>query len=561
VAAPVRLWHHRALTIEIRTMPSVADLPEWQELVRHRAALARVTMRDLFARDPERAQRCALAVEDLFLDYSKNLVTDETLQRLLALAAASGVSQAVAQMYTGARLNNTENRAVLHVALRNRSFGPIPVDGADVMPEVNDVLRRLERFTRAVREGVWRGHTGEPIADVVNIGIGGSDLGPRMVCEALRDPAGPGPRAHFVSNVDGSDLARLLATLDPRTTLFVVASKTFTTMETMANAQSARAWLVERLGEPAVARHFVAVSTNTKAVAAFGIAGSSMFGFWDWVGGRYSLWSAIGLPIALANGWEAFAALLDGAHAMDRHFRDAPLAQNMPVLLALLGVWNGNFLGAHSHAVIPYDQRLALLPAWLQQLDMESNGKGVDRDGARLAVASAPIVWGEPGTNAQHSFFQLVHQGARLVPLDLIVATRADHSLPRHHAMLLANCLAQAEALMLGRTLDEARAALRKSGLAEAEVERLAPHKVFPGDRPTNLIILARLTPRALGMLLALYEHKVFVQGVIWRVNSFDQMGVELGKELAGAILAELEGGAAAPHDASTAALIARVRA
>lgn len=542
-------------------MTSVADLPEWQELARHRAALAGTRLSDLFAREHDRAQRLSLAVGDLFLDYSKNLLTDETLRGLLALATSRGVQPAIAAMFAGAKINNTENRPALHVALRNRSLGPIMVDGADVMPGVTDVLRRMERFTRSVREGVWRGHTGEPIADVVNIGIGGSDLGPRMVCEALREPAGPGPRAHFVANVDGSDLARLLATLDPRTTLFVVASKTFTTMETMANAHSARAWLVERLGsEQAVARHFVAVSTNAKAVAAFGIAASSMFGFWDWVGGRYSLWSSIGLPIALANGWEAFAALLDGAHAMDRHFREAPPGQNMPVLLALLGIWNSNFLGAHSHAVIPYDQRLALLPAWLQQLDMESNGKSVDRDGRALSVDSAPIIWGEPGTNAQHSFFQLVHQGTRLIPLDLIVARRADHGLKRHHAMLVANCLAQAEALMRGRTLDEARAGLRKTGISDAEVERLAPHKVFSGDRPSNLIMLDRLTPRALGMLLALYEHKVFTQGVIWNLNSFDQMGVELGKELAGTILTELEGGEPALHDGSTAALIARIR-
>jgi glucose-6-phosphate isomerase len=463
-------------------------------------------------------------------------------------------------MFRGEAINATENRAVLHVALRNRSNAPTPVGGTDVMPAVNAVLVRMADFAAAVRDGRWLGHTGHPIAHIVNIGIGGSDLGPQMAVEALVHRCHPSLDMHFVSNVDGSQMARTLARLDPARTLFIVASKTFTTEETMTNAASARAWLLEALRDKAaVARHFVAVSTNARVVADFGIDTANMFEFWDWVGGRYSLWSAIGLSIMLAIGLTDFLALLDGAHAMDRHFREAPIEANLPITLALLGIWNANFLGAESHAVIPYDQRLHRLPAFLQQLDMESNGKSVTRDGAAVAVSTGPIVWGEPGTNGQHAFFQLLHQGTRLVPIDFILARASDYPVGRHHAMLIANCLAQSEALMTGKTEAEARAELERDGFAGAALERLLPHKVFSGNRPSNTILIDRLDPFTLGLLIALYEHKIFVQGAIWGVNSFDQWGVELGKQLARRILGEIEGGPTLPHDASTAGLIARV--
>lgn len=529
----------------------------WQALEAHRAAIADRPMRELFAADPQRFARFTLRLDDLLLDYSKNRIVPKTMELLRNLARAADVQGAVERMFTGAKLNVSEDRAVLHVALRERGPRAITVDGADVMPGVRAVLTQMRTFSDGVRGGAWRGQTGATITDVVHIGIGGSSLGPQMVAAAL--DRGDGPRLHFVSNVDGSHLARCLAGLDAASTLFIVASKSFTTQETMTNARSARAWLVGKLGtEKAVARHFVALSTNTAACGAFGIPESNMFAFWDWVGGRYSSWSAIGLPIALAAGMDAFDQLLDGAHAMDRHFREAPPEANLPMTLALLGIWYANILGAESYAVVPYDQRLARFAAWLQQVDMESNGKTVGTDGRRVTRTTGPIAWGEPGTDAQHSFFQLIHQGTRLVPCDFLVAAEADHGLAGHHAIVVANCFAQAEALMIGRTEDDVRAEMRAAGAAPATVDRVAPHRVFDGNRPSNMIVFRRLDPRTLGVLMALYEHKVFVQGAIWGINSFDQWGVELGKQLAGRILAEIDGSSPpVPHDASTAGLLA----
>ncbi len=532
----------------------------WQALEAHRAAIADRPMRELFAADPQRFARFTLRLDDLLLDYSKNRIVPKTMDLLRGLARAADVSGAIERMFTGAKLNVSEDRAVLHIALRERGTRAIAVDGVDVMPGVRAVLAQMRRFSDAVRGGTWRGHTGAAITDVVHIGIGGSSLGPQMVAAALA--RGDGPKVHFVSNVDGSHLARCLAGLDAASTLFIVASKSFTTQETMVNARSARAWLVGRLGaDAAVARHFVALSTNTPACAAFGIPAANMFAFWDWVGGRYSSWSAIGLPIALAAGMVAFDQLLDGAHAMDRHFRETPMEANLPVTLALIGIWYANILGAETYAVVPYDQRLARFAAWLQQVDMESNGKTVGADGRRVTRTTGPIAWGDPGTDAQPSFFQLIHQGTRLVPCDFLVAAQADHALAGHHEILVANCLAQAEALMVGRTEAEVRAEMETAGASPATIDRVAPHRVFEGNRPSNMIVYRRLDPRALGMLMAMYEHKVFVQGTIWGINSFDQWGVELGKQLAGRILAEIDGSSPpASHDASTAGLLAHWR-
>jgi len=531
----------------------------WTALAAHRDALADTTLRQLFATDPDRFTRCSLKAAGLFLDYSKQRVTMETMALLVKLAREAGVEAHRDAMFRGDRINNTENRAVLHTALR--AAAPVQVDGRDVLGDVFEVLAQMRDFTGRVRDGLWRGASDQRIRDVVNIGIGGSDLGPLMACAALEPYGHPELRAHFVSNVDGTHLATTLSRLDPATTLFIIASKTFTTQETLANAHSARAWLVEALGEAAVARHFVAVSTNAAEVSKFGIDTANMFGFWDWVGGRYSLWSAIGLSIALYIGMDHFEELLAGAHALDDHFRHAPLDANLPVLLALLGIWNANFLGAHSHAVIPYDQSLHRFPAYLQQLDMESNGKSVMRNGEPVGCATGPIIWGEPGTNGQHAFFQLIHQGTRLIPVDFIAPIHSQHPLGRHHTLLLANCLAQSEALMLGKTEAEVRTELTAQGLRGAALEALVPHKVFTGNRPSNTILCERLTPTTLGALIALYEHKVFVQGVIWGLNSFDQWGVELGKQLAKKLEGELEGAPLQPHDASTSGLIARIRA
>ena len=533
----------------------------WKALEAHRDELGRISLARLFAEDPHRFERFSLVLDDLLIDLSKNLWTAETLRLLLQLARAAEVEAWRERMWVGERINTTENRAVLHVALRHRGPEPILCDGRDVMPEVRSVLGRMKAFTEEVRSGARRGATGAAITDIVNIGIGGSDLGPQMVCRALDHLARPDLRAHFVSNVDGAQLAATLARLDPATTLFVVASKTFTTQETVQNAASARAWLTAALGEAAVAHHFVAVSTNARAVAAFGIDPERMFGFWDWVGGRYSLWSAIGLSIALHLGFERFEALLEGGWAMDRHFRTAPLERNAPVILALLGIWYRDLLGFSTHAVLPYDQRLERLPAHLQQLEMESNGKRVRRDGRPVERPTAPVVWGEPGTNGQHAFFQLLHQGTEIVPCDFLAAALPDHDLPGHHEKLLANLLAQGEALAFGKDEARVRAELAAAGLEGEALEALVPHKVFPGDRPSTTILFRRLDPFTLGRLIALYEHKVFVQGVIWGIDSFDQWGVELGKELAASILPDLAPEATpAPRDPSTAGQLAHLR-
>ena len=531
--------------------------PAWKALEAHARELRSVHLRALFAQDPGRGERLAAEAAGLFLDYSKNRVTDETLRLLRALAEESGLRARVEAMFAGERINVTEDRAVLHVALRAPREAVIELDGRNVVPEVHAVLDRLAAFAERVRSGEWRGHTGRPVRNVVNVGIGGSDLGPVMACEALRHYSQRSLTLRFVSNVDGADLLEATRDLDPAETLFVVSSKTFTTLETMTNAESARAWLLAGLGgDPrAVARHFVAVSTNAAKVAAFGIDTANMFGFWDWVGGRYSMDSAIGLSTMIAVGPGRFRELLDGFRRMDEHFRTAPLERYLPALLGLLTVWNTNFLGAHSVAVLPYDNYLKRFPAYLQQLTMESNGKRVTLDGQAVGCDTSPVYWGEPGTNGQHSFYQLLHQGTRLVPCDFIAFARPLEPLGRHHDLLVANVLAQAEALAFGRTEAEVR--------AEGTAEALVPHRVFEGNRPSNTILAEQLTPGTLGALVALYEHSVFTQGAVWGINPFDQWGVELGKALAQAIVPELES-AEAPalaHDSSTSNLVRRYRA
>ncbi|SMH60811.1 glucose-6-phosphate isomerase [Azospirillum agricola] len=548
-------------------MTALTRSPAWAALAQHRREFGDTHMRDLFAADPGRFDAFSLEAAGLFLDYSKNRATKDTLGLLLDLARQQDVEGWRDRMFAGEPINLTEKRAVLHTALRNRSDRPVRVDGRDVMPDVRAVLERMNAFATAVRDGAWTGYTGQPITDVVNIGIGGSDLGPVMVTEALKPFAHPHVALHFVSNVDGTHLAETLKWLDPDTTLFVIASKTFTTQETLTNAHSARRWFLESAGDEAhVAKHFVAVSTNEAEVVKFGIDPANMFGFWDWVGGRYSLWSAIGLPIAIAIGPERFAELLDGAHAMDEHFRTAPLERNMPALLGLLGVWYRNFWDASSYAVLPYDQYLHRFAAYLQQLDMESNGKSVTRGGEPVDHDTGPVLFGEPGTNGQHAFYQLIHQGTSLIPCDFIAAAASHNPIGAeagaHHRILLSNVFAQAEALMRGKTADEVRAEMAKAGKAPEEVEALVPHRVFPGNRPSNTILVKSLTPAALGALIALYEHKVFVQGIVWDINSFDQWGVELGKQLAGAILPELTAGPReGAHDSSTTGLMAWWRA
>ena len=541
-------------------MPRLTENPSYAALLAHHRDVGKdLVMRDLFAREPDRFSEMSATGAGIFLDYSKNRVTGETMKLLVALARDGGVERMRDAMFSGQKINVTEGRAVLHVALRNRGNASIFVDGRDVMPEVNRVLRKMRDFVARLESGAFSGHTGKKLTSLVNIGIGGSDLGPVMVTEALRPYARQGFSSSFVSNVDGTHLAETLRRVDPETTLFVVASKTFTTQETLANARSAREWLVGRLGsEAAVAKHFVALSTNEREVAAFGIDPQNMFEFWDWVGGRYSLWSAIGFSIAATVGMDRFEELLEGAFQMDRHFREAPLEKNLPVLMALLGVWYTSFFGAESHAVLPYDQYLHRFPAYLQQGDMESNGKRIDREGKEVDYATGPVIWGEPGTNGQHAFYQLIHQGTRLVPCDFLVPALSQNPLGEHHDLLLSNFLAQTEALMRGKTEDDVRAELAKKGLAEEAIAALAPHKVFPGNRPTNSLLFSRLDPKTLGALIALYEHKIFVQGVLWNVNSYDQWGVELGKELASRILPELRDAAkVTSHDASTNGLLA----
>jgi glucose-6-phosphate isomerase len=525
----------------------------WKALESHLQDVA--PMRELFDHDPGRFTRFSVQACDLFLDYSKNRVTDQTMDLLFGLAREAGVAEGIAAMFGAQRINTTEERAVLHCALRAEEDDVFLLDGENVVPEVQRVLRQMDGFTRKVRSGEWTGFSGKRITDVVNIGIGGSDLGPKMVTEALGFYRDRNLRFHFVSNIDGTHIARVLDEVQAETTLFIIASKTFTTQETLTNAHTARDWfLAGGAGEEDIAGHFVALSTNEKAVRQFGIDPANMFGFWDWVGGRYSLWSAIGLPIALAIGMDGFRQLLAGARDMDRHFQTVPFERNMPVILALLGIWYRNFWGFESHAVLPYEQYLEFLPRYLQQADMESNGKGVTKAGHPVTHATGPILWGEPGTNGQHAFYQLIHQGTSIVPCDFLVAIRALHPVGEHHDILLANFLAQTEALMRGRTLAEAEREL--AGLPADRREALAPHKVFPGNRPSNSLLYEQLSPRVLGSLIAMYEHKIFVQGLVWNINSYDQMGVELGKQLAGAILPELRQGMVGKHDASTAGLI-----
>jgi len=530
----------------------------WKKLAAHYGAMKRVHMKRLFAEDPERFLDFSIRFDDILVDYSKNRITAETLRLLHDLAEACGLKDAIDRMFAGDRINETENRAVLHTALRNRANTPVYENGKDVMPEVNAVLAKMKAFAEQVRSGAWKGFTGKRITDIVNIGIGGSDLGPVMVTECLRPYAQTGLRVHFVSNVDGTHIAETLKPLDPETTLFLIASKTFTTQETMTNAFSARDWFLKRAKDSAhVARHFVAISTNTAKVKEFGIHPDNMFVFWDWVGGRYSLWSAIGLSIACTVGFERFEDLLAGAHAMDRHFRETPFERNIPVILALLGIWYTNFFGAETEAILPYDQYMHRFPAYFQQGNMESNGKSVDRAGARVGYATGPVIWGEPGTNGQHAFYQLIHQGTRLIPADFLAPAVSHNPVGRHHPILLSNFFAQTEALMNGKTAEEAAAELRQEGRNEDDIRRLAPHKVFEGNRPTNSILFQKLTPRVLGSLIAMYEHKIFTQGVIWNIFSFDQWGVELGKQLAGKILPELgDDHPVASHDVSTNGLI-----
>ena len=540
-------------------MSRLTESAAWKALEAHGAGFRDVRMRDLFAADPRRFERFSLSAAGLLLDYSKNALTAETLDLLFALARQEELPAWIERMFAGNRINTTEQRAALHVALR--ADRPIAIDGQDVLPDVRRVKNAMRTFTDAIRSGERRGYTNQPFTAIVNIGIGGSDLGPLMATEALTPYQHPRLSSYFVSNVDGTHLAETLKRVQPQSTLFIVASKTFTTQETLANAQSAREWLIRHSGsEAAVAQHFVALSTNLAETARFGIASENVFEFWDWVGGRYSLWSAIGLSLAIAIGMDHFEDMLAGARDMDDHFRHSPLEANMPVLLALIGIWYINFHGARAHAVLPYDQYLARFPAYLQQLEMESNGKRVTRDGRPVDYATCPVIWGEPGTNGQHAFYQLLHQGTALIPADFIAPVRTHNPIGHHHELLIANFIAQTEALMRGKTADEVHDELAAQGLGADEIDRLVPHKVFPGNRPTNSIVIEQLTPRALGALIALYEHKVFVQGVIWGVNSFDQWGVELGKQLASRVLAEARSHAVGEeHDASTSALIRRM--
>ena len=543
-------------------LPTPVNFPDdFASLSAHYRAVSQLDLRTLFADDPQRFDRYSLRAAGLFLDYSKNLITAETIELLMAMARSSDLEARRDAMFAGKKINQTEQRAVLHTALRAPRTPALIIDGKDIQPEIHAVLDQMRAFSDAVRKGSWIGRSGKPITDVVNIGIGGSYLGPRLVTEALRTQCLPRLTSHFVSNVDGHDLMAVLDKVHPDTTLFIVASKSFTTAETMLNAHSARDWFLRSGTTADLARHFVAVSTNATAVAAFGIDTRNMFPFWDWVGGRYSIWSAIGLPVAVAIGFDAFAQFLEGAHQMDHHFRTAPLEQNMPVLLAMIGVWYRNFFGCSSISIAPYHQDLSLLSRYLQQLDMESNGKQVDLAGAPVRMATAPVIWGDTGTNGQHAYFQMLHQGSDLIPVDFIVPLRPSHGLVSHHASLLANCFAQSEALMLGKSAEEVRRDLQTQGFDKSTLDALLPHKLFPGNRPSNTLLIDALTPATLGAMIALYEHKVFVQGVIWNINSFDQWGVELGKVLAATIQQELTNSTLpVMHDSSTSNLIALAR-
>lgn len=529
----------------------------WQKLSAHFMLMQATHMRELFQEDPHRFSKFQVQLDDLLFDYSKNIITSETLELLQELANEVELKEAVAAMFKGDKINQTEHRSVLHIALRNRSNEPIFVDGEDVMPLVNKVLEQIKSFSNQLLSGNWKGYTGKAITDIVNIGIGGSDLGPLMVTEALK-PYHAAITPHFVSNVDGTHLAETVKHLNPETTLFIIASKTFTTQETMTNAESARQWFLDKTNNKGdVSKHFVAVSTNAKAVTAFGIAPENMFVFWDWVGGRYSLWSSIGLSIAATIGYDNFRQLLEGAHAADNHFKNEPFEKNIPVIMALLGVWYGNFFEAHSEAILPYDQYLHRFAAYFQQGNMESNGKSVDRDGNQVYYQTGPIIWGEPGTNGQHAFYQLIHQGTKLIPCDFIAPAQSQNPVGDHHEKLMSNYFAQTEALMMGKTPEEVEAELRKAGMSSDEINFHLPYRVFTGNRPTNSILFKKLTPYTLGLLIALYEHKIFVQGVIWNIFSFDQWGVELGKVLAKKILPELSSNDnIQTHDSSTNGLI-----
>jgi glucose-6-phosphate isomerase len=530
----------------------------WSKLEEHHRKIKDVNMKDLFLSDPERFNKFHIRFKEILVDYSKNRITDETLSLLLELAEEAGVRTAIKNMFSGEKINETENRAVLHVALRNRNNSPIYVDGQDVMPQVNAVLQKMEGFSKKIRSGDWKGYRGDRISDIVNIGIGGSDLGPVMVTEALRPFADKKLAVHFVSNIDGTHLTEVLKKLNPATTLFMIASKTFTTQETMTNAFSARDWFLKQAGDSAhVAKHFVALSTNVTKVEEFGIDKDNMFEFWDWVGGRYSLWSAIGLSIACYIGFDNFSDLLQGAHDMDRHFLETPFDKNIPVILALIGIWYNNFFNAATEVILPYDQYMHRFPAYFQQGNMESNGKSTSRDGERIAYQTGPIVWGEPGTNGQHAFYQLIHQGTKFIPADFLAPAVSHNPIGEHHNILLSNFFAQTEALMNGKTKEEVVAELKKADKTDLEIEKLTPHKIFEGNKPTNSILFRQLVPRILGSLIAMYEHKIFVQGVVWNIFSFDQWGVELGKQLAGKILPELQDdNPVNAHDPSTNGLI-----
>jgi glucose-6-phosphate isomerase len=535
-----------------------AETAAWKKLEDHFSIIKDRSMMDMFHEDPDRFTKFSLHFEDMLVDFSKNIITNETLNLLLELAAEVDVKDAIAQMFSGGIINQTESRAVLHTALRNRSNTPVHVDGKDVMPAVNAVLKKMREFSDRIVNGDWKGYTGKPVTDIVNIGIGGSDLGPVMVTEALTPYAKQNMLVHFVSNIDGTHISETLKKISPETSLFMIASKTFTTQETMTNAHTAREWFLNEAGDEAyIKKHFIALSTNREDVEKFGIDPENMFVFWDWVGGRYSLWSAIGLSIACFIGYENYTELLEGAHAMDRHFRKIPLRKNIPVILALIGIWYNNFFNAETEAILPYDQYMHRFPAYFQQGNMESNGKYVDRNGREVDYQTGPVIWGEAGTNGQHAFYQLIHQGTRTIPCDFIAPATSHNQIGQHHDILLSNFFAQTEALMKGKTEQEVIEELQSSGKSQDEINKLVPFKIFKGNKPTNSILVKKITPRTLGSLIAMYEHKIFVQGVIWNICSFDQWGVELGKQLAKKILPELSSDEPVDlHDSSTNGLI-----
>jgi glucose-6-phosphate isomerase len=536
-------------------MSSLTTSTAWTALKTHHDETKNLHLRDIFHANNDRHSRFSLRFNDILFDYSKNRITDKTLPLLIDLANHAGLAVKIDAMFSGAKINNTEHRSVLHTALRNRSNQPVYVDGQDVMPQINSVLAQMRTFSDRVRSGEWRGYTGKAITDVVNIGIGGSDLGPKMASTALTPYASETLKVHFVSNIDQADIVQTLKNLSPETTLFLIASKTFTTQETMANAKSARSWFLDGAqDQKAISRHFVAISTNAENVAKFGIDPNNMFEFRHWVGGRYSLWSAIGLSIALYVGMDNFEQLLQGAYEVDEHFRTTPFEKNIPVIMGLLGIWNNNFYGAESHALVPYDQSMLYFADYFQQVDMESNGKSMDLDGQKVDYCTGQIVWGQPGTNGQHAFFQLIHQGTKLIPTDFLAAANSHYKLPNHHDVLISNFLAQPEALMKGKTIEEVKRELSEEDQAD---HALVASKIFDGNKPSNSLLFSRLTPKTLGSLIAFYEHKIYVQGVIWNINSFDQMGVELGKTLAKVILPELQNdNIINSHDSSTNALI-----